>query len=77
MTTAGPTLCHDDVRRTVIRAARRRPRSRSKTAPPTSATATQSGTAPGGRTKSIGTSTSSVGTAEPGPISNSIRDTTR
>ena len=33
----------------------RRPRSRSKTAPPTSATATQSGTAPGGRTKSIGT----------------------
>ena len=50
-------------------------RERSRRPAPTSAAAARAGTTPTGSAKSIGTSTSSVGTAAPVPISNSTRET--
>ncbi len=75
-TAAGPTTCHADPASTIGRSLRSGSRRRPTVAAPASPHSTATGTSCGGRTKSITTCTGVVGSAEPGPISNSTEAAT-
>ena len=75
ITSVGPIACDADASSGSAREGSRNGHGRSATVRSTSPAATASGTRPIGSAKSIGTSTSWVGIAEPLPISNSTRET--
>jgi hypothetical protein len=73
-TSAGPTACQEFTSLRRLRSSGTRPRAYSGRPPRRRAAATHSGTYWTGSRASIGTRTSCVGTAEPVPITKSIRE---